>query len=104
MLEGRLARLHAVKELSPGSPARFLVLHHGQSAYGAGHPGLQGLSERGQRNMALLGLREDPIAGEGAQDAVEGMGMGTDQRGQLLIAFRPVFEEVSDAESGSNVE
>ncbi len=54
--------------------------------------------------MALLGFREDTMACEGAQDTVEGMGLDTNQGGQLLTTFRPVFEKVGDAESGSDVD
>jgi hypothetical protein len=49
-------------------------------------------------------LRKDAEAGEGAEDAVERPGMRPHGLRQFLAVFRPVPEEIGNAELGHHIE
>ncbi len=103
MIERRLAGADAVEQLTPG--AIMFLAHHDRhrtlsARRRASQPAGQGrLDERPIRSFA-----EDADAGEGAQQAVERLGMGAGGAGEILGAFHAALEQIGKAEFGRHVQ
>jgi hypothetical protein len=59
-------------------------------------------AERGQREDARFGLRQDAGARQRAQHAIQGALMGAGLGGQLRDAARPSREEIGDPQLGND--
>jgi len=100
----RLAGSHAVFELLPV----FLDTRAGEQLdHRPGTPGYvraQALADGREREGPILLLREHPRAGQQAQDAVQGRGVGRGDLGELARFPRAVPQQVGNAERRGQME
>jgi hypothetical protein len=103
VLEGDATVPRALEQALGGVPVQ-LPAHDQQPAQRPGHVLAQELSDRREREAAVVLLGHDVLEGQPAQHAREDVAVRADRGGDLRAAQRPVGEHVGDAERSRDVE
>ena len=102
-VERFLAGLDAVDDFAPG-PELLVARHERQRPLRAGHVRLQRLGQRRERELARRAFAKNADAGQGAQQAIERVGIGGGFLRELVDGARAGGDEVGNAKLGRGVD
>ncbi len=98
--EDVLAGAHGLVEARPGLPRPRLGAPEGDVAQAVRGVLAQQAGHLGVREAAVLGLGEDAVAGQRAQQAAQRLRLGRHGRGEVLHGGRLLAQRVGDAQAG----
>ena len=82
----------------------FVARHERESPLGVGDVRLQRFGQRRERELARRAFGEDADAGQGAEQAIERVGIGGGFLRELVDGARAGGDKVGDAELGGGVD